>query len=237
MGFSDHFPQYFLPMAHRDPRWAVPTMAGFREYIRAVQELQRETAQPEILIGVEVDYRPGWCERVRSLLRPFPLDYVIGSVHQIGDWAFDILADDEEYSRRDIADIYEEYFHIVCQAATSGLFDIIGHCDLIKKFGYRLPNGLAGHAERFAAACRAGGVAVEINTSGLRYPVQEVFPAQIILSALFAQNVPITFGSDAHRPEDVGRDLELAMHMAREAGYKKIATFRRRRREMVSWHD
>ena len=174
MGFSDHFPQYFLPMAHRDPRWAVPTMAGFREYIRAVQELQRETAQPEILIGVEVDYRPGWCERVRSLLRPFPLDYVIGSVHQIGDWAFDILADDEEYSRRDIADIYEEYFHIVCQAATSGLFDIIGHCDLIK-FGYRLPNGLR-HAEDSRLPVGPVGVAVEIYTSGLRCPVQEPGP-------------------------------------------------------------
>ena len=59
-----------------------------------------------------------------TFLSPLPLDYVIGSVHYLGEKTVDVGP--EFYEGKNIDRLFESYFDSVCNAAASGLFDIIG---------------------------------------------------------------------------------------------------------------
>jgi histidinol-phosphatase (PHP family) len=83
---------------------------------------------------------------------------------------------------------------------------------------------VAAAASAALRAVAAAGIALELNTAGLRKPVDEVFPAPGLLAEARALGIPLTFASDAHRPEEVGWAFDQAAVMAREAGY--VATLR-----------
>ena len=74
-------------------------------------------------------------------------------------------------------------------------------------------------ASRALHAIRQAGAALELNTAGLRKPVGEAYPAPGLLAEARALGIPLTFGSDAHRPEEVGWAFDQAAVTAREAGY------------------
>ena len=89
----------------------------------------------KIKTGLEVDYFAGKEKEIRAFLNPLPLDYIIGSVHYLGEKTVDVGP--EFYEGKSIDRLFESYFDSVSAAAASGLFDIIGHCDLIRIFGYK----------------------------------------------------------------------------------------------------
>jgi len=204
-----------------------------RYYSRVNPAVYRRAAEdfPDVSVkmGMEAEFFPDRTDYTRDLLRRFDLDYIIGSVHYIGAWPFDNSAYVDEYSRWDISELYETYYNLVSKAVLSGLFDIIGHLDLIKVFGYRPPGDPSTYAESALWAIKKAGCAVEINTNGLYKPVGEIYPSPDIIRKCFNYNIPVTLSSDAHAPEDAGRDVDLAAKLARKAGYTAIATFTRRK--------
>ncbi len=217
IGIADHLP--LLPEG--DPELSMD-VADLPVYIEEVQALQRNFGG-YVLLGIEADYRPGTVSEVTALLDEYPFDYVIGSVHHLGAWGFDDPRQMDGYDQRDIDDIWTEYFELVGDAAESGLFTILGHLDLVKKFGYRATRLLDKELDRLVQRIAHAGVLVEINTAGLHRPIKEVYPTLDILRRLYAAGVGITFGSDAHKPTEVGRDFAHATALAREAGYDEFA--------------
>jgi histidinol-phosphatase (PHP family) len=155
-------------------------------------------------------------------------------VHFIDDWGFDDRRYLAGYHRWDTDALYARYFATVADSADTGLFDTIGHTDLVKKFGHRARTDQSANyrclAERFARA----GVCVEVNTGGLRKPVGEAYPHPDLLRACQQAGVPVTFGSDAHAPAEVAADLARAADVMRTAGYEQFVTFDRRRRTPLS---
>ena len=93
-------------------------------------------------------------------------------------------------SSRDIDDVWMEYFELVGDAAESGLFTILGHLDLVKKFGYRPTRALDVELDRLVERIARAGVVVEINTAGLHKPVKEAYPSPDILRKLRAAGRP-----------------------------------------------
>ena len=87
--------------------------------------------------------------------------------------------------------------------------------------------------EKTAKVFKESNVTVEINTSGLRKPVNEIYPSVEVLKIYRNHEVPITFSSDSHDPMDVGRDYDKAYRLAREAGYDEYRVFRQRKVERV----
>lgn len=232
IGFSDHVPMYWLSREQRDPGLAMEE-ADFPGYIAEVLSLADLYPDLKVRLGVEVDYIPGHEEEAARILAGFKFDYVIGSVHFIDGWAFDSPYQLEEYGRRNIEDIYCRYFELLCRGADSGIFDIMAHPDLIKKFGYR-PEKVPVDLYRQAARAFAGaGVCVEVNTAGLRWPAGEIYPSLEFLRHCRYEGVPAVTGSDAHGPEMVGMNFGLARELLLEAGYTEVATFRGRQRRMV----
>jgi len=230
IGFADHLPL----LTKEDPTLTMP-MDEFPIYINAVELAKEEFSDITVKTGIEADYIPGMEEETKRLLDRYNLDYVIGSVHFIDGWGFDDSRYIEGYYDRDIYEIYTDYFKLVADAAGSGLFDIIGHLDLIKKYNFRPERDIRPLVEEVVLAIKDAGVCIEINTAGLRKPVGEIYPSDEILVLCAGAGVPITLGSDAHSPEQVGMDFSLALKAASRAGYSRLATFNKREREFLDF--
>ncbi|WP_456450292.1 PHP-associated domain-containing protein, partial [Hydrogenimonas sp.] len=74
---------------------------------------------------------------------------------------------------------------------------------------------------------------LEINAAGYRKPIGEAYPSRELLVMAYERDIPITFGSDAHKPEQVGFKKEAIHALARGVGYTKAAHFKGRDRELV----
>lgn len=218
IGIADHLP--LLPRSDPELTMDVAALPG---YVAEVQALKSDFPG-YVLLGVEADYRPDTVSAVRDLLDAYPFDYVIGSVHFLDDWGFDDPRFISEYAERDIDEVWVQYLQLAGDAAESGLFTIMGHLDLVKKFGYRPTRTLERELTRLVDRIARAGVLVEINTAGLHKPIAEAYPDPDILRRLHDAGVAITFGSDAHKPEHVGRDFPYAAALARDAGYAEYAS-------------
>lgn len=197
--------------------------------------LAAREAGHRVKFGIEMDYIPGCDEAMRAFLAKYPFDYVIGSIHWLDDFGFDLAENLTTWDRWDLKDAYDHYFTILLQLAESRCFDIIGHPDVIKVFGHEPddPQFLLAWYERLAKAFRANDQVIEVSTAGLRKPVGKMYPAPDFLRICYEHGVPIALSSDAHRPEDVGADYDAAVAYIREAGYTEIATFAQHVRTMV----
>jgi histidinol-phosphatase (PHP family) len=229
IGFSDH-----SPMRRDDfDNWRM-RLGQLDEYVEKVRRAQKEFPRLTIGLALEVDFLPGQEEWIRELAARHPWDYFIGSVHYVSDsWDIDNPAKISEWKKRDAYEVWEIYFDRLALAAESNLFEIIGHADLPKKFGIRPDRDCRPLYEKFLAAAAKTGCAIELNTAGLRKDCREIYPSRELLGIAFQKNVPITFGSDAHAPEEVGLNFTEAIQLAREVGYHTWQRFHRRARLAV----
>lgn len=225
IGFSDH-----LPMDGGKENNLSMGPDELPGYVNEVISLRKSFPEIRIKLGIEADYVPGNESYLKEILAKYDFDYVIGSVHFIGDWAFDHPGEIENWNGKDVTSVYKDYFELLRKSARTSLFDIIGHTDLVKKFGHRPDNGLSEDLKDTARAFKENDVAIEINTSGLRKPVNEIYPSREILAIYKEFNVPIVFGSDAHCVEDVGKGLDEALKLAEQAGYEEFVSFENRTR-------
>ncbi len=126
---------------------------GFRidQYVSLVEGLKDEGFP--VKLGIEMDYVPETCDEAAAFLKRHPFDLVIGSVHWIDEWGFDITA--SSWDGVDVEWAYSRYFELACAAAASGFFDVIGHPDVIKVFGARM--GAGARPGGWGDAGRGGG--------------------------------------------------------------------------------
>jgi histidinol-phosphatase (PHP family) len=230
IGFSDH-----SPMRQDDfDDWRMRN-DQLDEYVEMVRKTQHDFPQLVIRLALEVDYLPGHEDWIRDLAARHPWDYLIGSVHYVTDsWAVDSPAKLSEWANRDAFEVWSVYFERLTKAAETGFFEIIGHADLPKKFRHRPARDCTPLYDRFLTAARKHNCAIELNTAGLRKDCHEIYPSRQILELAFNKGVPITFGSDAHAPEEVGMNFAQAIQLAREVGYKGYCLFAGRKRQPAS---
>ena len=231
-GFSDHLYLYFLPADQRDPSLAMGE-EELPEYVQSVLRLRDRYPQIAVRLGIEADYIPGREEELRRILSRYPWDYVYGSIHFIGDWGFDDSRYIQRFGEWDMDELYGRYFGLVRQAAASGLFDVMGHIDVIKKFGHRPGSDPTELYASVARAIKDAGVAIEISTAGLRKPVGELYPGPALLAECARLGVPVTMGSDAHKPDEVGSHFDQALEALHASGYREIIRFEDREKHSL----
>jgi len=231
-GFSCHVPMYWLPEQRRD-RGIAMRMEELEEYVADVLAVARKYPQIPVRLGLEADFIPGHEEDLVKLLQPYPWDYVIGSVHFIGEWGFDDPSTTDRYAEWDISELYAKFFTQERLAAQSGLFDFLAHVDLIKKFGHRPSGDLSRLYADLAQSIADAGGAIELSTAGLRKPVGEVYPNPELLQACCKRGVGLVISSDAHRPQEVAWGFHDAVALAKRVGYKQVCRFKQRQRIMT----
>lgn len=192
-------------------------------------------AASPIKLGIEADYVLGAEDKLDNLLSPRPFEYVIGSVHFIGEKSMDT----EEYTvwdeRGDPDEIWRRYFETLAHAVRSGLFDILAHPDLVKVWGraQQLPSKeLAFYYEPAVEAIAETGMTVEVSTAGLRKGVGEIYPAPGFMAMCVDAGATFALSSDAHQTDQIGFEYERALEFLAEHGVEELATFEGRRRRM-----
>ncbi|MEM3641532.1 MAG: histidinol-phosphatase HisJ family protein [Candidatus Bathyarchaeia archaeon] len=226
IGFSDHI---MLSNISGYPCMPVHLMSAYvQKFLRT-----KESSDLPIKLGVEMDFIPGDVEKIREFVQKYPFDYVIGAVHFIGDWAVDYSPQIYEYLKRDILQVYKEYFTLVKKLCDCGLFDVLAHPDLVKIFGFKPKNDISNILTETAEAMAKSKICVEINTSGLRKTCSEIYPSEQFLKIIHSYDIPIVFGSDAHEPKDVGKNFKEAIKLAKKAGYTHACAFDHREKVLV----
>lgn len=224
IGFSDHL--CLKPVDWAISNVDIPVMT---EQITRLKECYKD--QISIKFGIEVDYLPGMEEEIKTLIHSLPLDYVIGSVHFIGDWNFD--TDKSLYGKWPNDELYRMYFELVQQAARSGLFDIIGHLDIIKKFRIYPETDQSALIDETLKTIKENNLVVEVNTGGLDRPCAELTPAPGIIRQCAQYRIPLTMTSDAHKTEQIARHFESTADLLRESGINELVRFEKRKRQTV----
>jgi histidinol-phosphatase (PHP family) len=230
LGVAEHIYRFSQALeVWEHPFWRTYAVDDLDDYCAFVRE------ETDLKLGIEADFIPGREDRTANLLDSRDWDYVVGSIHFVGDESLDT----EEFSiwtRTASPDrIWKRYFEMLGDAAQSGLFDILAHADLVKVWGADRPQP-DGDLRRFyypamevIAEC---DVAIEVSTAGLRKRVGEIYPAPAFLEMAIDAGKPLALSSDAHTPDLLGHEYDQALKLLDSMGVKEIAVFDGRQRRM-----
>jgi len=230
LGVSEHVHRFRDALSvWRHPWWQTYALDDLDAYCAFVRE------ETDLRLGIEADFIPGREDRMANLLDGRPWDYVVGSVHFLGDYALDT----HEYSVWDTVrgpdEVWRRYFETLGEAARSGLYDILAHPDLVKVWGRERPLP-EGDLRRFYELAMEGiaesGVAVEVSTAGLRKRAGEIYPTLAFLQMAVEAGAPVALSSDAHEPAHIGYRYDDALSLLDAAGVGELSVFEGRRRTL-----
>ena len=205
--------------------WATDDLGAYCDFVAA----------SSLRLGIECDFVPGAEDRTASLLESHPFDYVVGSVHFIGDHALDTEVYGVWNAKGDPDEVWRLYFEAIAESARSGLFDILAHPDLVKYWGDARPQPRRDprfYYEPAVEAIAESGIAVEVSTAGLRKPVSEIYPAPAFAEMCVEAGAVFALSSDAHTPGEVGYGYEQALAFLEGLGVEEISVFERRERRL-----
>lgn len=225
IGFSEH-----LNLVNEKQKGCLD-ISEVHAYITHIKSLRKAEKKIKVRIGLEVDYSPGKEEVIHDFLRKIDLDYVIGSVHYLDNMNIDSRPEYDE--GKNIDDLFQSYFNIVNEAVASRLFDIIGHCDLVRIYNFKPVADPEPLYRKLARKLSEHDVAFEINTNGKNRLLGDFYPDRRFLGIFKEENVPVCVNSDSHIPARLGQYFDEAYGMLKEAGYKEMAVFSKRERFLV----
>ena len=229
LGVSEHIHRFSQALElWRHPFWEEQA----RDDLDAYCEFVRGTP---LKLGIECDFVPGAEDRTAALLEARDFDYVIGSVHFVGEEAVDHGDWDVWEEGGDPDRVWRRYFEALAECARSGLFDVLAHPDLVKVWGGARP--LPERDPRFfyepaIEAIAESGIAVEISTAGLRKPVGEIYPSPAFVEMCLDAAATFSLSSDAHLPEQVGFGYDEALEYCIGLGVDEICVFEGRKQKM-----
>ena len=227
---SDHAP---LPDNY-DPRHRMTVEEFYGDYAPTVSALaERYAKEIRIRRAIEIDHLDWATDWNKRFIAENDFDFVLGSVHFVGAHGQEKPLFGPEYGRDELESLNEGYYLAIADSARSGMFDIISHCDIIKKLGDFRSKRVDELIREAMTGIEDAGICIEINTSGRRKPEMEVYPGERILSIARELQIPLTIGSDAHTPEDVGRDFDVIVDLVEAYGGGKISLFEKRQRTEV----
>jgi histidinol-phosphatase (PHP family) len=215
----------------RDPAY---DFASFEDRERTVRKAAERWAPQgvQIRFGAELTFNTAWEADLRAHLARHAYDFTIGSVHDWPDSPYIPSRIRTWASGRPLPEVLAPYLEQVTAAAGSGLFDTIGHLDVVRRYlhGTFTAAEVFGAVELFEPALRAlvdSGTALEVNSSGYRHPAREVYPGPPLVARYRELGGgPVTAGSDAHRKAHFAWALEAGYRVLAEAGFTALA-FRR----------
>ena len=194
-------------------------------YRNEVQEAS-QAAQFDVRVGLEVDFLPEQNEAIQAMLRPYAWDFLIGSVHDVDELHYDRMQEDPGREKGEA--LWLRFFSLLREAVNSGFFQVISHPVRMYTTNHYLPDTFDEELERLAAEATRCDVALELNGFDvLTYP--EIVHRLIKACALY--RTPISCGSDAHHPEEVGQANLQFEPILREAGIGKIRIWKQQEPE------
>lgn len=209
--------------------WTEHNHADLDAYVEVALAAKRQGLP--VVLGLEVDYYEGRMDKVQSLLAGYPFDVLLGSVHWIGAWLFDIIESSiamDEWDSRGVEEAWDAYTRAIEELSASNAVDVLAHPDLCKVADKRPATPDEFH-DRIAEAAANSKIAAEVSSAGWRKPCNEAYPAPPLLQRFRDLGVPVTTASDAHRLGDVSWRVQDLRPLLESAGYSQLVAFDERR--------
>ncbi|MHA2176465.1 MAG: histidinol-phosphatase HisJ [Candidatus Hodarchaeales archaeon] len=227
IGLTDHFSMYLLPETFHP--YAMEK-SELKIYLEEIQELKLKSySNLKIKSGFEVDYYPTVFSKCKDALSPIfhDLDFIIGSVHGV-KWENEIYPIESSFtlpdvileSKEKLTTFTDLYYQDLLSLVKTKYYDVLGHFDVITKLKTsKIPEESTREIIfRILDEIEQNGMAVEINTSGLRSSEQELYPNGTIIKELLERKIPLVLGSDAHQPIDVGYEFSSTVELLKKLG-------------------
>ncbi len=245
-GISEHAPRpeaRFLYESERAKGYSVARLEReFEAYAHGSSALQREfEGSLPILRGFEAEVLPasGYAETMLSLREQYSFDYMVGSVHYVGE----ISIDESPATYRAAVEacgglepFVARYYELVREMILQLQPEVVGHLDLPK---LHAPRGadlatplIRRAAESAVAAAKAGRCILDLNTAGWRKGLAEPYPSPWLVRLAAEAGVPFCFGDDSHGPVQVGYGIERARRYLLANGVDSITYLERRGRNV-----
>ncbi|MGM0417767.1 MAG: histidinol-phosphatase [Thermodesulfobacteriota bacterium] len=188
--------------------------------------------------GLEVDFHPDYFDETEKICSKYDFDMIGASVHFVKGYNIASRSKAKDYSHMKLYELSIEYFDLIDKMLEYNFYDTICHLDIIFKFRKFIDEKTYRYTysrvEEILNKIASKNISVEINTGGYSHIIKRQYPCREILKKCFKKNISITPGSDAHEPEQVGRDFDKAYKLLKELGINKIASYSRRTKHEVS---
>lgn len=228
IALTDHLFLYYEDPGNRDPSLAMREEQYPAHYDAMKLTQCRYRERINVRVSVEADWVSGAEDRLREILSNYDFDFVLGGVHYVDGWLIDSAEDLHNYEKIPLEEIYRAYFRELRSAANSGLFDVLAHFDLPKKFGHKVPDSVKPIVLETLDCVKESGCAIEVSSVGLRDPIRECYPGPWIIEEMGKRDISIVLSSDAHAPAEVAYDFDRLIPMLLDSGYRSIVTFDQR---------
>lgn len=231
IAITDHFSfaPYSPNFRHFDPQ----------HYFQVWTKLQKEfTPNLQIRIGIELDEIANFPIESNELIKNFPWDFVIGSIHDLDGATLRTHLKKNGDQEKTI----HAYYKALEQTIEIGNFDVLAHFDLIKRYsadeGLNLidPESFYPQIDRLFSLIIKSEIALEINTSGIFQACKAPFPSLALLKRYYRLGGRlITLGSDAHAPKDLTRGFDQVIPNLKEIGFSGLVDFQQRKKIIQTW--
>jgi histidinol-phosphatase (PHP family) len=187
--------------------------------------------------GLEVDFHPDYFDETEKICSKYDFDMIGASVHFVDGYNIASRARTNDYSHISLYDLTVTYFESINKMLEYNFYDTVCHLDIIFKFKESVDEKTYKYADRktdeILDKIASKDLSVEINTGGYSHIIGRQYPCRKILKKCFKKNISITAGSDAHNPEQIGRDFDTAENLLRDIGINKTASYSGRRKHEV----
>ena len=203
------------------------------------QRIKYKSSGLNIKFGIEVGYFNGIEPLLEQMTEGVELDFILGSIHCLDHICIDSSREYMDYFPNHSAHaMLTKYFQAVEDLVKSNLFNSIGHLDVYKKYGIsyykeKIHEVLEEPLRRIYRIMAEQGIALEINTAGLRR-IGQFYPGPSIIEHARSQGLKmLTIGSDAHCVSDLGKGISEGLEYAKSFGFDRVYRFCRMQPEGV----
>lgn len=178
--------------------------------------------------GMELGLQDGdVLEICNEIAHEYPYDFIIASFHCL-DGEDLYLKDYDKVPREEtLHRFYEANYEILSKFKH---YCIVGHLSIIDRYIGEIPpyDDVYPLIEEILKLIISDGKGIEINTSAKRYGLGDRTTPTIPILKLYKKlgGEIITFGSDAHREEDILYDYDVTCELLRSIGFRYLATFK-----------
>lgn len=209
--FTDHLGRYYLSESQKKRYWDWGMDSQKLErYVLEISDV-KSIFKNEITIrtGLEIDYIDGAEDMIDPIIGKYPFDFLLGSIHCLPSFGWKHIAN---YSQKDVWSVYHKYFEAAKSVVKGKIFNSLAHLDFIwrySKWPDKKTHEIFKYIEEIVELSQKNDVAIEINSNGYLwsqlYTIPGGDPFTALLKYISKFKAPITIGSDAHKPEFVGK--------------------------------